>query len=225
MTHPAPPPRLDGSRMDGLLTAIQTLMERDERVLLGITGEPGAGKSTLAASLLEQLDSDKAVVLPMDGYHLAGVELERLGRTHRKGAIDTFDAHGFVHTLERIARQCGPGDAVPEAVYAPAFDRGLEEPIAGAVAVRADHSVVIVEGNYLLAEQEPWSRIPALLSSTWFLSVATELRQRRLIARHERHGVPPAAAQAHALGSDQANAEFIASTAHRADLIVEMPAS
>ncbi|HIW99038.1 MAG TPA: nucleoside/nucleotide kinase family protein [Candidatus Nesterenkonia stercoripullorum] len=210
--------------MEGLLAAIQSLMERDERVLLGITGEPGAGKSTLAASLLDHLGSDNAVVLPMDGYHLAGAELERLGRAHRKGAIDTFDAHGFVHTLERIARQRGPGDDALEAVYAPAFDRDLEEPIAGAVAVSADHSVVIVEGNYLLAEQGPWGRIPALLSSTWFLSVGAELRQRRLIARHERHGVPPAAAQSHALGSDQVNAEFIASTATRADLIVEMPA-
>ena len=223
MTLPVQPSQDASGCINGLLTRIQALRSRHQRLLLGLTGEPGAGKSTLASALLERLGHDAAVVLPMDGFHLAGAELERLGRTRRKGAIDTFDGHGFVHTLDRISEQRLRGASAAQTVYAPAFDRELEEPIAGAIAVEPDHDIVIVEGNYLLAEQAPWEQVPALLTATWFLRVNTPLRQQRLVARHERHGRSPAAARAHALGSDQANADFIASTAHHADLIVELP--
>lgn len=183
------------------------------RALLGIAGAPGAGKSTLAAALASAL-GDRSVVVGMDGFHLAGAELRRLGRVDRKGAPDTFDAHGFVALLERLAH---PG---PVTVYAPAFDRALEEAVAGAVAVPSGVPLVVVEGNYLLLETSPWSQVRPLLTEAWFVQLSRGVRERRLIARHERFGASPTRARAHALGSDAANAALVTRTAARADLVV-----
>ncbi len=125
------------------------------RRLIGITGAPGAGKSTYAARLAEHL-SPAAIVVPMDGFHLAGRELERLGRADRKGAPDTFDVDGYVDLLDRLRR-------ATSTVYAPEFRRDLEEPIAGAIAVEAHHTTVITEGNYLLLDDGGWERVRPLL--------------------------------------------------------------
>jgi pantothenate kinase len=150
----------------------------------------------------------------MDGFHLDQRVLERLGRADRKGAPDTFDATGYVALLARLA---APVVGVP--VWAPRFDRDLEQPIAGAIEVPAHVPLVITEGNYLLFDG-PWAGAAPLLSSTWFLAPHESVRVERLIARHVRFGRPPLAARAWALGPDQANAEAIAATATRADRII-----
>ncbi|MGW6004073.1 nucleoside/nucleotide kinase family protein [Oerskovia enterophila] len=212
------------------------------RVLVGIVGAPGAGKSTLAADVLAALaqraapaDSDlpglprstrgtrapgvTAVVVPMDGFHLADAELARLGRRDRKGAPDTFDAHGYVALLGRLR---SPRNGVT--VYAPAFDRAIEEPVAGSIPVGPDVELVLTEGNYLLLggdqDHGRWSPVRTILDETWFLEVPEQVRVERLVARHERHGKPPAAARAWALGPDETNARLVASTRDRADVVV-----
>jgi pantothenate kinase len=116
------------------------------RALLGITGPPGGGKSTLASAIASEL-GDQAVLVGMDGFHLAQSELVRLGRAGRKGAPDTFDAAGYVALLRRLR------DASEDVVYAPEFRREIEEPINAAVAVPRDVPLVITEGNYLLVDE------------------------------------------------------------------------
>ena len=102
---------------------VEALLARERRVILGVTGPPGAGKTRLA-ELVAMSSFEDAVQLPMDGFHLADAELERLGRRDRKGAIDTFDAYGYLAVLQRIRSQSG------ETVYAPAFNREIEQPVA-----------------------------------------------------------------------------------------------
>ena len=185
--------------------------------MLGVAGAPGAGKSTLAAAVADAVGS-AAVDVPMDGFHLAQAELERLGRAERKGAPDTFDADGFVALLRRIRDQ-RPGDPV---VYAPAFDRTLEEPVAGAIGVEADVPLVIVEGNYLLVPDGVWAGVRPLLDECWYVEVDDTLRLDRLTARHAAHGKEPAAAHAWARGPDERNARLVAATRHRADAVVRL---
>ncbi|MQA12183.1 MAG: nucleoside/nucleotide kinase family protein [Pseudonocardiaceae bacterium] len=200
---------------DELVARAEALIGTGERRLLGVCGAPASGKSTVASALTEAL-GDKAVCVGMDGFHLAQAELERLGRAARKGAPDTFDAHGYLALLSRL-RDVRAG----EIVYAPEFRREIEEPVACAVPVYPDIPLVITEGNYLLLDDEhPWERVRALLDETWFLAPDEEARIARLVARHERYGRSNQEAKERAYGSDQANAERIRATAHRADLVI-----
>jgi pantothenate kinase len=188
-------------------------LPRTGRFLLGLAGAPGAGKSTVAAAVVAALAPD-AVLVPLDGFHLADDELRRLGRWHRKGAPDTFDPAGYVHLLRRL-REAGP-----DPVYAPRFDRHLEAAVAGAICVPPDLPLVVTEGNYLLLDDGPWAAVGELLDEVWFLDLDEEVRLARLTARHIAHGRAPADAAARARGTDQRNADLIATTRHRADLVV-----
>ncbi|MFH8571405.1 nucleoside/nucleotide kinase family protein [Streptomyces sp. NPDC017993] len=186
----------------------------DRRRLLGITGPPGAGKSTLAAHLVAEL-AGQAALVPMDGFHLAEAELQRLGRRDRKGAPDTFDPAGYAALLARLR---SPEPEVT--VYAPAFDRRIEEPVAGSIPVAPDLPLVVTEGNYLLLDSAPWARVRALLDEVWYVELATPERVRRLVDRHQRFGRPHAEAERFVHASDEANARVVAATRDHADLIV-----
>ncbi|MBQ1025624.1 nucleoside/nucleotide kinase family protein [Micromonospora sp. C95] len=201
--------------VEALLERARGLADAGPRQLLGITGAPGAGKSTLAEQVVEAV-GPAARLVPMDGFHLAQSELRRLGRELRKGSVDTFDANGYVSLLRRLRRK------EPTSVWAPQFRRDLEEPIAGAVEVPPEVRLVVTEGNYLLIPNWPWDEVRALLHEAWFLDLDADLRRRRLIARHMAHGRSEQDARAWALGSDEANAALVAGTADRADLVVRL---
>ncbi len=194
------------------------LARRGGRRILGVAGPPGAGKSTLAAGLAEALGPRTAVVVPMDGFHLARAELDRLGRADRKGAPDTFDAAGYVSLLARLRACAGSGGVT---VYAPAFDRTVEEPIAGSIPVPPDVPLVITEGNYLLHDAGEWAGVRPLLDEVWYCAPDEGTRVRRLVERHVRHGKDPALARAWVARSDEANARLVAAGRHRADLVVD----
>jgi pantothenate kinase len=208
---------------DDLVNRARSLVNRGERAVLGITGAPGAGKSTLAERLVEALAPNPPATLtpyrwvthlPMDGFHLADVELERLHRRDRKGAPDTFDAAGYAALLRRLY------DDPDEVIYAPGFERALEQPIAAAIAVPPDARLVITEGNYLLLPDPAWTRVRFLLTEVWYVDLDEGERLRRLIDRHVRFGKEPDAAAAWATGTDQRNAVLVQATRSHADLVV-----
>jgi pantothenate kinase len=201
-------------RWPELVARAQALAGSGGRRILGIAGAPGAGKSTVARRLVAQL-GDGAVLVGMDGYHLAQAELRRLGRVERKGAPDTFDAAGYVALLRRLRTP----DA--EIVYAPEFRRAIEEPIAGAVPVPPSTPLVITEGNYLLLDIPPWSAVRELLDEVWFLAPDERTRRAWLFARHQRYGRTAEQAAERTTGSDERNARLVALTALRADLILD----
>ena len=192
-----------------------TLRERARggaRVVAGLAGEPGAGKSTLAAQLVAALGAD-AVVLPLDGFHLPQARLVALGRRDRMGAPDTFDVDGFVEVLERVRADGGE-------VFAPGFDRTDEEPVPDAIRILPEHRIVLVEGNYLLHDSGGWERVLPLLDANAYLHLDPRTRRERLIARHVASGKTPDAAAAWVDGPDETNAALIRTGACRADEVL-----
>lgn len=187
------------------------LLAPGRRTVLGITGAPGVGKSTVVQAILDGL-GPSAALLPMDGFHLAQRELERLGRASRKGAPDTFDVGGYVAALRRAR--------AGEDVYVPEFRREIEEPVAGAILIPADVPLVVTEGNYLLTPVGGWQAVRPLLDVSWFLTVDDAVRRERLVARHVRFGRSQAEAEAWVAATDDPNADLVARGADLADRVL-----
>ena len=197
-----------------LLEFVASIRATGKRFLVGLTGPPGSGKSTLAAELAESLCSSPPIV-PMDGFHLAHAVIEAKGLADRKGSPETFDSWGFVHLLNQIAR---PADN--SVVYAPSFDRSIEEPVADAIPIEPTDELVIVEGNYLLLDEPPWAQIRPVLHLCAYLELDDATRIRRLIERHVRHGKSRPEAERFVRDSDEKNAQLIKSGRSRADFII-----
>ena len=205
--------------LPAVVARARALIRADRRMLLGITGAPGAGKSTLVAALAQALGSAAAVV-GMDGFHLANAELDRLGRRDRKGAPDTFDAAGYAQLLGRLRANVDP------VVYAPEFRRDLDESLGSCVPVPRGVPLVITEGNYLLLEGDGWSSARCHLDQVWFLEVGEQTRTDRLTARHLHFGRPLDVARERVLhGVDADNARLVAGTRDRADLVLRLTGS
>ena len=200
--------------METLVARARELAGQRRRAILGVAGPPGGGKSTLAALVAERLGA-AAVLVPMDGFHLAQPELVRQGIRDVMGAPHTFDALGYVALLKRLR-------TADETVYAPAFRREIEEPIAGAIAVPPEVPLVVTEGNYLLVDDDGWGAVRGLLDEAWYVDMDEATRVEWLIARHVAFGKTPAEAEAWVMRSDQANAAVVAATRDRADVVVRL---
>ncbi len=208
---------MDPDLLDDLAARARGLIAGDGRALLGITGAPGAGKTTLAAALVERLRAEGLGVahVPMDGFHLADAALTERGILDRKGAIETFDAYGYLALLRRLRAE------LDHDVLAPDFERTLEQPIAGAITVRPEDRLVVSEGNYLLDDEGGWAEVRAALDEVWFVDVPDDVRVERLVRRHVEFGKPEAEARAWVAQVDEPNARRVIARQSAADLVVD----
>ncbi len=209
--------------LSDLVAAACALVPDRGRAVLGLAGVPGAGKTTLAEELVRAIVLDRGpgwvAHVPMDGFHLADAQLERLGVRQRKGAPDTFDIAGYATLLRRLRSD------TDRPVYAPGFERTLEQPIAAAMVVEPGTRLVISEGNYLLLRDPAWREARAALDAVWLVDGDDGVRLDRLVARHERFGKPPEAAASWVARVDEANSSLIRTHSDPPDRVVHSSVS
>ena len=207
--------------LDDLAARAAALAEADpaRRVLVGLVGAPGSGTSTLARRLANRLSARgvPSVRVPMDGFHLADVALLERGLLARKGAVETFDAHGYLALLRRLRAE------TDHDVLAPGFERDLEQPLAASITIAPEHRVVVTEGNYLLDADEPWPDVRRELDAVWFVDLDDGRRRSRLVMRHVKHGKSREDAQAWVDDVDEPNARRVLARRDQADLVVPSP--
>ncbi|MDM9646413.1 nucleoside/nucleotide kinase family protein [Rhizobium sp. S163] len=168
--------------------AAERLSRNDgKRILIAIAGAPGSGKSTIADKVVKALTGERinAALFPMDGYHFDDIVLEQMGRRPFKGAIDTFDAHGFRRMLERLKVN------EDDVVAVPVFDRSIEIARAGASLIPQSTEIIVCEGNYLLSRQAPWDRLEPIFDFTVFVDVIEDNLRKRLQDRWRSYGLDP----------------------------------
>lgn len=186
-----------------------------ERIIIALAGPPGVGKSTMAALLADALDGHGgAAVVPMDGFHFDNEVLAARGLLPRKGAPATFDVGGLVNLLERLRSN------TEDAVAIPVFDRTLELSRASARVISSKTRVLIVEGNYLLLDVPPWSRLRPFFDLTVMLVANRETLRERLVARWLHHGFQPEEALAKAEANDLPNADTVLTGSIPADVLI-----
>jgi pantothenate kinase len=203
------------SEIASIAAAIFKRAGKSPRIVVAIAGPPGSGKSTLAERLREVLPEGKSAVVPMDGFHFDDAVLEPRGLRPRKGAPETFDYAGFAALLKRI-RSGEPDVAIP------VFDRSMELSRAGAAIVGSDVKFVIVEGNYLLLDEEPWSALSGLFDFSVFVDVPRSEIERRLMERWRGHGKSDDDARAWIASNDLPNVERVLARRRLADLVVSL---
>lgn len=194
-----------------IILQIENLALSGQRILVGVAGPPASGKSTLAEQLSDKID--KSILVPMDGFHLDNTELDQMGTRDRKGAPFTFDADGFISMINKIKIGI-------EKVDVPEFDRSLDSVVFKGLSVDETHKIIIIEGNYLFLDEDPWRALHPLFDLTVFLSPELSIIKSRLIQRWLEHGYSQHDAEIKAQSNDLPNAELVLAKSLQTDLFL-----
>ncbi|MFB7147247.1 nucleoside triphosphate hydrolase [Agrobacterium deltaense] len=212
----------DNAREIAGLALQQLEGSKGRRVMIAIAGAPGSGKSTIAECVVDVLNAGEGVsaaLFPMDGFHYDDAVLEEMKRRPFKGAIDTFDAHGLRHMLERLKAN------EDDVVAVPVFDRAIEIARAGGRLIPQSVDIIVCEGNYLLAGQSPWDRLKPIFDLTIFVDVDEEDLRARLRDRWRSFGLGEGEINRKVEENDLPNGRFITSTSTEPDLRIGNPGS
>ena len=187
--------------------------EDRKRYIVAIAGPPGAGKSTFAQALLLLLKekSIQAKIITMDGFHLDNSILVDRNLLDRKGAPATFDTAGFIHLMNRLSN-------FEDDVVIPEFDRNKDLSIAGSSIISTKDKVLIVEGNYLLIEEEPWTKLKKTWDQTIFINPGIDTLEQRLLNRWLRYGLDTQDAKKRTLSNDLPNARYVIEKSSDSDI-------
>ncbi|KAI5243099.1 P-loop containing nucleoside triphosphate hydrolase protein [Aureobasidium subglaciale] len=196
--------------------ATERRMDASKRVIIALAGPPGSGKSTAAEAVVDRLNKNHdriwAQVLPMDGFHYPRHTLDMMPNKDeayaRRGADWTFDAPKLLDFLQNLRQSSTKSSAI---IWAPRFDHASKDPTEEAIEIGPHISLVILEGSWLLLDEEPWIGVSAMVDDTWFIDVDPALARMRIAQRHVRAGIEQDLIKAfvRADGNDMVNGEKI----------------
>lgn len=188
-----------------------------ERLIVAIAGAPASGKSAVSSWLLEEFSKahpGKSAILPMDGYHYDDEVLTANGWRHQKGAPHTFDVGGLVSMLKRLHENTESEIAVPR------FDRDLEIARAGALLIKREAQLIIVEGNYLLLNSEPWKQLLPLFDLKVLVSVEEHVLEQRLRDRWSSYDLDSSDIERKVFENDLPNGRLVINESVDPDMLV-----
>ena len=205
----------DGIFIPLLKTLTDMQREKGRRITVFLAAPPAAGKSTLCLYLealsreIEGLTPVKSVGI--DGFHYKNAYLrshficrngENIPLSRIKGAPETYD-------VEKLRRCLENADA-KWSVY----DRRLHEPVEDALTMDTD--ILILEGNWLLLDEEPWNRLSCDYSVFWAADSPDQLE--RVVRRKIMGGFDENEARAFVMGNDLPNIRRCMQFSRRGDL-------
>ena len=207
---------------------LQKHCDDQNRVVIVLAGPPGSGKTTIATKVTARLNASSttpfAAVVPMDGFHLSRVTLDAMPNSAeayaRRGASWTFDEAGVLNLVEQLSKS---RFEKPETIFAPSFDHAVKDPVVGGIILSPAVKLVLLEGNYLLLNEQPWNRIKGLVDEAWFVDVDPALAKARIAKRHIKSGIELNWDNAvrRAEGNDLLNGDIIREQLVRPDVLVE----
>ncbi|ETX10729.1 hypothetical protein MUS1_14180 [Marinomonas ushuaiensis DSM 15871] len=205
------------------LVKIQSALNKPHRTLIALTGGPGSGKSTLAEYVTSYFSTqqEQAISLSMDGFHLSKAQLNALPNSEeafaRRGAPWTFDSTAFIDRVKAIHQGYQQED-----ILWPSFDHSLGDPIEDDISINKKAKVILIEGLYLLHQQDGWQEATALFDEHWFLDTPIDVSIERLAQRHMKAwGFSHEQAMERINRSDSLNAELVSSTKGKADWLLK----
>jgi len=176
---------------------------KSKRFLIAVSGIPGSGKTTLAATIATRLNelngrespgsscgTPVAAFIPMDGYHLSRAQLSAMPdptTAHdRRGAAFTFDGDSFLALVKKLREPLLPETTT---LYAPSFDHAVKDPVQDDIAIHPTSRILVFEGNYLSLNKSPWKDAAELMDELWFVDVDFDVARKRLVGRHVKAGI------------------------------------
>ncbi|CAG9994400.1 unnamed protein product [Clonostachys byssicola] len=197
------------------------------RVVIGIAGVPGSGKTTLATAVASRINQiqgsaeDLAVSIPMDGFHYSRKHLANMPNAeeaiHRRGAAFTFNGEGFFNLVQSLV------NSPTELIYAPSFHHEIKDPVANSIPIPPSARIVLIEGNYCALDEAPWRDAAALMTRLWYADAPAEVAHSRLAPRHLASGIVADEREAwkRATGTDELNAQHIRTKLLKVDEIIK----
>lgn len=201
------------------------------RIIVVLAGPPGSGKSTIAEQVIRRLNGTSATsfatIVPMDGFHLLRSTLDALPNSSeayaRRGASWTFDADGILDLVRSLSKSRFRSPEKLDIIFAPGFDHAVKDPVEKGIEIGPGMQFILLEGNYLLLDEEPWKGIKALVDESWFVDVEPELARGRIAKRHVKAGIEETmdAAYRRAEGNDLLNGIEIRKKLIKPDVAVQ----
>lgn len=158
-----------------------------------------------------------AEILPMDGFHISRKGLDSYSNPEmahkRRGSPPTFDSNNFLQLCKLIVDTCNIkpnitnsnskdyleilsstfNPSVPT-IKVPGFDHSLKDPTSNQYEIDYQTRIVIMEGLYLLHNEENWAKIHEVLHKTdalvmYRIDIEEDKIQRRVAERHLKSGL------------------------------------
>lgn len=194
------------------------------RLIVFLAAPPAVGKTTLSKFLeylaVQQEDLTEIQAIGLDGFHYhsdyinthnAVVMGKEVPMKKVKGCPETYDTGKLEEKLGRIKE---------EDILWPIYDRNIHDVVEDLEKITKD--IVLIEGNWLLLDEEPWKTLKDTADYTILIRSEEETLKERLIGRKMKGGLTREEAEDWYINSDCVNVRRVLETSLDGDLMLKV---